>query len=141
MAAQELTATNFEELTGDGIALVDFWADWCGPCHRFSPVFEDVAGKHEDDGVVFGKIDIDAEPELAQRFGVQSIPTLMVVRDGVILVTTVEAIKNHSEVVVYDCRDLISGDRPNENSKNPERFRASARKSASSSATNAGDCS
>jgi thioredoxin 1 len=85
MAAQELTATNFEELTGGGIALVDFWAEWCGPCHRFSPVFEDVAEKHQDDGVVFGKIDIDAQPELAQRFGVQSIPTLMVVRDGVIL--------------------------------------------------------
>lgn len=85
MAAQELTTTNFDELTGDGIALVDFWADWCGPCHRFSPVFESVAEKHGDNGVTFGKIDIDAQPELAQRFGVQSIPTLMVVRDGVIL--------------------------------------------------------
>ena len=85
MAAQEFTATNFDELTGDGIVLVDFWADWCGPCHRFSPVFESVAEKHGDDGVAFGKIDIDAQPELAQRFGVQSIPTLMVVRDGVIL--------------------------------------------------------
>ncbi len=85
MAAKELTATNFEELAGEGVALVDFWADWCGPCHRFSPVFEGVAEKHGDDGVTFGKIDIDAEPELARRFGVQSIPTLMVVRDGVIL--------------------------------------------------------
>jgi len=85
MAAQELTATNFDELTGDGIALVDFWAEWCGPCHRFSPVFEGVAEKHGDDGLVFGKVDIDAQPELALRFGVQSIPTLMVVRDGVIL--------------------------------------------------------
>ena len=85
MAAQELTSTNFDELTGEGLALVDFWADWCGPCHRFSPIFESVAEKHAGDGVVFGKIDIDAQPDLAQRFGVASIPTLMVVRDGVIL--------------------------------------------------------
>ena len=82
MAAQELTATNFDELTGDGIALVDFWAEWCGPCHRFSPVFESVAAKHGDNGLVFGKVDIDAQPDLALRFGVQSIPTLMVFKAG-----------------------------------------------------------
>ncbi len=83
MAAQELTAANFESVAGDGIALVDFWAGWCGPCHKFSPIFEGVSEKHDD--VVFGKVDIDAEPGLAEQFGVQSIPTLLLVRDGVIL--------------------------------------------------------
>jgi thioredoxin 1 len=83
MAAQELTAANFESVAGDGIALVDFWAEWCGPCHKFSPIFQSVADKHED--ITFGKVDIDAEPGLAEQFGVQSIPTLLLVRDGIIL--------------------------------------------------------
>jgi len=83
MAAQELTTTTFDEKTSDGIALVDFWADWCGPCHRFAPIFEEVSSRHED--VVFGKVDVDANQELQARFGIQSIPTLMVIRDGVIL--------------------------------------------------------
>jgi thioredoxin 1 len=83
MAVQELTTANFESVVGDGIALVDFWATWCGPCRKFSPIFDSVAEKYDD--IAFGKVDVDAEPALAAQFGVQSIPTLLVVRDGVIL--------------------------------------------------------
>jgi thioredoxin 1 len=83
MASKELTGENFESMVGEGIALVDFWASWCGPCHKFAPIFESVSEEHEN--IVFGKIDVDAQPALAEQFGVQSIPTLMVVRDGVIL--------------------------------------------------------
>src|SRR5690606_37526029 len=84
MATVTLTAENFDEVAqSDGIVLVDFWADWCGPCKRFAPVYERSANKHGD--IVFAKVDTDAEPELAQRFGIRSIPTLMAIRDGMIV--------------------------------------------------------
>ena len=74
---------NFDELTQKGIVLIDWWAGWCGPCRMFAPIFEGAARKHED--LIFGKIDTEAEPGLADTFGIRSIPTLMVFREGILV--------------------------------------------------------
>ena len=84
MATVELTAENFNStVSGDGLVLVDFWAAWCGPCRMFGPVFEKVSERHPD--AVFGKVDTEAEPEVAAAFKIASIPTLMIIRDGIVL--------------------------------------------------------
>jgi len=84
VATRQLTSQNFAEtVDGSGLVLIDFWAAWCGPCRSFGPVYERVSGRHED--VVFGKVDTEAEPELAGAFGISSIPTLMIIRDKVVL--------------------------------------------------------
>jgi thioredoxin 1 len=76
-----LTLDEHDAAVAEGIVLIDFWADWCGPCHRFAPVFEAVSEANPD--VAFVKVDTEAEPELAQRYDVRSIPTLVVYRDGI----------------------------------------------------------
>ncbi|GAC1348201.1 MAG: hypothetical protein NVS2B9_18020 [Myxococcales bacterium] len=84
MGATSLTAQDFKAaVEKDGILFVDFWATWCGPCRAFAPVYEDVSRENPD--IVFAKVDTDKEQELAATFQIQSIPTLMVFRDRVLL--------------------------------------------------------
>lgn len=84
MATVNLTKDTFNEtVDGNELVLIDFWASWCGPCRMFAPVYERVSERHE--GVVFAKVDTEAESELAAAFEISSIPTLMIVRDKVVL--------------------------------------------------------
>jgi thioredoxin 1 len=84
MATVELTAENFNStVTGGDLVLVDFWAEWCPPCRMFGPVFEKASEKHPD--AVFGKVDTEAQPEVAATFNISSIPTLMIIRDNIVL--------------------------------------------------------
>ena len=81
MAVVVINKTNFDEIiASDKPVLIDFYADWCGPCRMVAPIVHEIA--EENDNVVVGKINVDDEPELAQRFGVMSIPTLVVMKNG-----------------------------------------------------------
>jgi thioredoxin 1 len=84
MATVAATAQTFDGLVDEkDIVLVDFWAEWCGPCRRFGPVFEEASEQHPD--IMFAKVDTEAEPELAARAAITSIPTLMAFREGILV--------------------------------------------------------
>jgi len=81
MATITLTSENHDETVKDGVVLIDFWAAWCGPCRSFAPIFERASDKHRD--VTFAKVDTEDQNELAARYGISSIPTLVIYRDGI----------------------------------------------------------
>ncbi|MEY4714479.1 MAG: thioredoxin [Actinomycetota bacterium] len=84
MSTVDLTLETFEPtVLSEGITLVDFWAEWCGPCRMFGPIFEKASESHPE--VTFAKVDTEAEQQLAGMAGISSIPTLMIFRDGVLL--------------------------------------------------------
>jgi thioredoxin 1 len=106
VATTILTAETFEDtVTRDGVVLVDFWAEWCGPCKMFGPVFEEASERHAD--AVFAKVDTDAERSLAGGLGIASIPTLMIFRDGVLVFRQPGALPPQAlEELITAVRDL-----------------------------------
>ena len=91
MATVTVTKDSFEPLVKDNkVVILDFWAEWCGPCRGFAPVFEAASEKYNE--VAFGKVNVDNEGDLAMRFGVRQIPTIVAFRDGEVVHTQVGAL-------------------------------------------------
>lgn len=106
MATTDLTKETFKStIESDGIVLVDYWAEWCGPCRQFAPTYQEVSENHDD--VVFAKVDTEAEPEIASAVNIQSIPTLMAFRDGILVFAQPGALpKQALEEIITKVREL-----------------------------------
>lgn len=106
MATTSVTEATFSDVISENpIVLVDFWAAWCGPCRAFAPVFEAVSDVNTD--IMFAKVDTEAEPNLAGAFGITSIPTLLAIRDGVVLYSQAGALPEPALVnLVQAIRDV-----------------------------------
>ena len=101
MATIEINAEDFEDtITDNDIVLVDFWAEWCGPCKRFGPIYEKTS--EEYDGVVFAKLDTEANRELSGQLGIEGIPTLMAFREGVLVFNQAGALPGQALKQVID---------------------------------------
>jgi thioredoxin len=109
MATVDLTAETFERAVGDGITVVDWWAGWCGPCRMFAPVFHAASEQHPD--VTFGKVDTEAQQQLAAAAQIRSIPTLMAFRDGILVYSRPGALPASTlEQLIQTVRDLDMDD-------------------------------
>lgn len=106
MATLELTEQNFSEtILAPGITFVDFWAEWCGPCRQFGPIFEEASERHPD--IRFGKLDTEAQRNIAAQANITSIPTLMLFRDGILLFNQAGALPGASlEELIGKSREL-----------------------------------
>lgn len=106
MATIDATQNDFEDLiTSNDFVIIDFWAPWCGPCKSFAPVYEELSEKYPD--IVFAKVDTEAEQELAGSFNIRSIPTLMIMREQVILFSQAGALQaSQLEEVIVQAKSL-----------------------------------
>ena len=106
MATTDVTEATLEQtITDNDIVLVDFWAEWCGPCKNFAPVYEKASEQHED--IFFAKVDTEAEQQLAAQAGITAIPTLMAFREGVLVFSQAGALPGPAlEQLITQVKDL-----------------------------------
>lgn len=109
MATIALTEATFEStIQSEGIVLIDFWAEWCGPCKMFGPIFEKASEANPN--VTFAKVDTEAEQNVAAMCGIQSIPTIMIFRDGILLYNKAGAMPEHSLTEIIASAEALNMD-------------------------------